>query len=109
MSGFTEQSFLEAMRGYLATQTTISNTASSNTNRTPDIDILVKQLEAMQTKLDKTIEMINGNFKKLNDNVKTLQDNVKKLKESLIDTSVCREDRDSCMRYTSNTPRYMGR
>jgi peptidoglycan hydrolase CwlO-like protein len=86
MSGFTEQTFLEAMRGYLATQNTTTTSVSSNTTRTPDIDALVKQLEAMQIKLDKTIEMINGNFKKLNDKVKTLQDDVKKLKESLIDT-----------------------
>lgn len=86
MSGFTRQTFLEAMRGYLATQNTTTTSVSANTTRTPDIDALVKQLEAMQIKLDKTTEMINGNFKKLNDKVKTLQDDVKKLKESLIDT-----------------------
>ena len=97
MSKFTEQTFLEAMGNYLATQNTTATSANTantanttntaNITRTPDIDALVKQWETMQIKLDKTIEMINGNFKKLNDKVKTLQDDVKKLKESLIDTS----------------------
>lgn len=75
MSGFTEQSFLEAMRSYYL--------AIQNTTTTSNIDNLVKQLEAMQTKLDKTIEMINENFKKINDKVKVLQDDVKKLRNSL--------------------------
>ena len=83
MSGFTEQSFLEAMRSYyIAIQNTTTTSALAPPIPT-NIDNLVKQLEAMQTKLDKTIEMINENFKKINDKVKVLQDDVKKLRNSL--------------------------
>lgn len=83
MSGFTEQSFLEAMRSYyIAIQNTTTTSALAPSTPT-NIDNLVKQLEAMQTKLDKTIEMINENFKKLNDKVKVLQDDVKKLRNIL--------------------------
>ncbi len=83
-----EAAYLETLKTYLAATTESGGSTNANVKAPDDLHA---RIDATNAKLDKTIEVINGNFRKLTEKIKALQTLVDSLQKTIADDKAAKD------------------